>query len=280
MPNQIEEAIASAKEQNKPLFFLSTNNNSNWGPCDAASLAAISAAKKKCVVVALNVSDKDHRYDGLSPLVSRGFLNDKTGSTYPFAVIASSDQTVRYAELTFKDLSAKSNASKAITKALAEIETNKSAMPAKDTQLVINLKGSKYFVIYVTDVISDTEYKYSRKPNSTNGKLSSTSEKSPGFKRYIKRLMEIKSVEATAKREQLVKELMPKFEAERWTNSEGKAIRATFVSLDGENITLIIARKKNPSTFPLNKLNEVSQDRAKELAALITQAETKIKELE
>lgn len=29
MPDQVEEAIASAKELNKPLFILNTNNNSN-----------------------------------------------------------------------------------------------------------------------------------------------------------------------------------------------------------------------------------------------------------
>gem|GEM_PF-3121348 len=29
MQNQVAEAMASAKEQNKPIFILNTNNNSN-----------------------------------------------------------------------------------------------------------------------------------------------------------------------------------------------------------------------------------------------------------
>jgi len=242
-------------------------------------LAAISAAKKKCIVLALDVTDRDNRYNGISPLVARGFLNDKVGKTYPFAVIASPDQTIRFAELSFKDLSAKANAADAVAAAVEKMESSQSAMPDSATQIAIFLKGGRYSTLYITEVISDTEFKFSMKPNSTGGKVYNIADKSEGVKNYMKRLMELKSEALNAKREEMAKELMPKFELEPWTNTEGKAIKATFVSLTGEDITLAMPRKKNPSTFPLTKLNEASQTRAKELAAKVTEAEEKIKEL-
>ena len=89
-------------------------------------MAAISAAKKKCVVIALDVTDRDKRYDEISPLVARGFLDDKVGRTYPFAVIASPDQTVRYAEFSYKQLAAESPVKDAIKAATTEMEKTKS----------------------------------------------------------------------------------------------------------------------------------------------------------
>lgn len=243
-------------------------------------MAAISAAKKKCVVIALDVTDRDNCYNGISPLVARGFLNDKVGKTYPFAVIASPDQTVRYAELSYKVLSAKSSVPKIITTAVKKMETIQSAMPSKATEITFHGKGGTYNTLYVIDIQNETEFMFSKKPDSTKGKKYSITEKSEGVKRYFKRLMEIKNEAADIKRAELIKELMPKFNVEPWTNTEGKAIKATFVSLIDEDITLTIVRRKSPSTFPLTKLNEASQERAKELAAQITSAEAKIKELE
>ena len=55
------------------------------------------------------------------------------------------------------------------------------------------------------------------------------------------------------------------FEMESWTNTKGKTIRAQFVSLEGEQITLKKADGKTVS-FKLSLLSEKSQERAKELA--------------
>lgn len=242
-------------------------------------MAAISAAKKKCVIIALNVTDRNGRYNDLSPLVARGFLNDKVGSTYPFAVIASPDQTVRYAELSFKDLSAKSNTSKSIKAAAEKMESLKSALPSNSEKMILFSEGGAYSHLYITDVISETEFNFSREPNSTNGIIYNTKGKSKGFTRYIKRLMEIKSEAVKAETEKLIKELMPKFEVEPWTNTEGKTIQATFVSLADGQITLSMPRKSNPVTFALTMLNAASQARTEELTAEVTKAEEKIKEL-
>ena len=242
-------------------------------------MAAISAAKKKCIVLALDSEDDKTGYDELSPIVARGFLDDKVGRTIPFAVIASPDQTVRYAELSYKDLSAKVKAPKAIDSAVEKMETIKSSIPDNATKLTLFLNGKSFINIYITDVISETQFKYSRQPDKTNGKIYSTEGKSEGIKRFAKRIMEIKSEEVNAKREEMAKELMPKFQLELWTNTEGKAIKATFVSLAGENITLAMPSKSKPVTFALAKLNTASQSRAKELAAKVAEAEEKIKEL-
>ena len=57
----------------------------------------------------------------------------------------------------------------------------------------------------------------------------------------------------------------PSFSQENWTSSEGATIAATFRSLDGENLTLILADGRT-TVLPLARLSEESQTRAKELA--------------
>jgi hypothetical protein len=243
-------------------------------------LAAIAAAKKKCVVLALDTTDKTNKYSGVSPVVARGFLNDKVGSTIPFAVISSPDQTVRYAEITYKTLSAEAQTPKIITEAVEKMATTKSAIPSDTDQLVIFSSGGRYSSLYLTEVVSDTEFKFSRQPNMAGkGKIWDTTKGNPGLRRFAKRVMKIKSEVANAERQKRIDELMPKFEAERWTNTEGKIVQATFISLIDGNITIEVPRRKNPITFPLTKLNEASQDRAKELAKKVAEAEAEIKKL-
>ena len=152
-------------------------------------------------------------------------------------------------------------------------------MPTEKTALTIYGKGGSYFNMYITEIISDTEFKFSRQPSNANGKLASTSDYSAGMKRYIKRLSELKEEADKIKHAEKIKELMPKFELESWTNSEDKVVKATFVSLIDGNITIAISKRKNPVTFPVTKLSEVSQERAKDLAAKLAEAEAKIKEL-
>lgn len=60
---------------------------------------------------------------------------------------------------------------------------------------------------------------------------------------------------------------MAELKAENWTNSKGQTVKATFVKLDGEKITLRLANGKE-STFNLNVLSTESIARAKELAAV------------
>lgn len=52
---------------------------------------------------------------------------------------------------------------------------------------------------------------------------------------------------------------------ETWVSAQGKRIRATFVSLNGDQLTLKLKGGKT-YTMPLSKLNASSQTRAKDLA--------------
>jgi|GEM_PF-465113 len=56
------------------------------------------------------------------------------------------------------------------------------------------------------------------------------------------------------------------FSQENWTSADGRTIRATFVRLTGDDVTLTLANGK-AATLSLDKFAEDSQKRAKELGA-------------
>lgn len=52
-----------------------------------------------------------------------------------------------------------------------------------------------------------------------------------------------------------------------WTNSEGKTIRAAFVRLDGENVVIRMPANGQEVSYPLAKLNQASQQQARDAGA-------------
>ena len=58
----------------------------------------------------------------------------------------------------------------------------------------------------------------------------------------------------------------PSYQPEAWQSADGKTITATFRSLAGEQLTLILADGRM-ATLPLSRFAEASQTRAKELGA-------------
>jgi hypothetical protein len=83
----------------------------------------------------------------------------------------------------------------------------------------------------------------------------------PATIRYAKMLASLNAASAAE----------PKSAPEKWTNSKGKEIEASFVKLADGKVTLHLTTG-NDYTLPLTELSEASQTRAKELAAKAAKA--------
>ena len=64
---------------------------------------------------------------------------------------------------------------------------------------------------------------------------------------------------------------MPEFEVEAWTSSDGRTMRAKFVGLEGDRLTVETAAGKR-FTFPLERLDAASGQRAKARAEQVAKA--------
>jgi len=98
-------------------------------------------------------------------------------------------------------------------------------------------------------------------------------------KRYVKVLRERKLGSKLAELEEGF--VFP--EEENWTSTQGKAVKAVFTSLEGDNLQLTIKRfgqSDRTHTLPLSKLDEDSQKRAKKWQELLASQEAQVKELE
>ena len=235
-------------------------------------MAVVDAYKKKCTIIILEAKNKSIK-DELSPVVASMFNDPKMGTTYPYAVISSPDQTVGYAILPYKVLYKENILKSTLATALEEFEQKKSQAIDPKEKLTFYIKNKPGFrrFFYVEEVIDENSFLASHAPGK-KAKKTNINTFGSGAKRYLKRILEInesmKEEIAAAKLE----ELMPKLEAESWTNAKGKSLKATYVSLIDGEITLQLARTKKDTTFDLSLLDETSQARAKELASLISNA--------
>ena len=202
------------------------------------------------------------RYESLSPLVAGALNCPKVGRTIPIAVISSPDQKEIYTKLSYSQLKKSkmySLTSKIVKKAL------KGEVPPADATVVPmwHLKKSRRYCSGTFVQLDEGESLTIASKKSGGSQKIPLSHLSEGAQAYAK-LMELQRTGASA--DGGSEEKNTSHTVETWESSkDGKKMKATFISLSDGQITL---KKDNGKsiTFPLTKLSDKSQQRAKELS--------------
>lgn len=205
-------------------------------------------------MVYLNAKDATSR-DPVSPMVSGAFRHAKMGRIIPQAVVSSADQTQIFSKMSYNQLKVSSEysvTSKAVKSALGgeEFQGDSTIVP------YWNLKNSmKAYAGPFVELKDDSVLVYQKRDGGANSSIE-LAKLSAGSQAYARLLESQKS--GGTKSSELTEEF--------WESAkDGKTIKATFVSLKGDTITLKKDSGKSVS-FSVQLLSEKSQTRAKELA--------------
>jgi len=224
-------------------------------------LDAFKRLKRHSVLVYINDKDKK-RWELLTPPVYGAFYEKSMGRIYPKAVITSPDQFHVFALMNHKQLektSAYSKVSK-ITK-----EALKGNLPKVNPVTVLkwSVKGTdRHLEGTFIKLVDDKKLFLKVGGKEYGNKLEEFGEGAQAYARYLSGAgNKEKSDVADNKQDGQKGAFVP----EIWESStNGKTIKATFVSLNNDKITLKLTNGKLV-TFSLDKLSEKSQQRAKAL---------------
>lgn len=81
---QLDEAVAQAAKEEKPLAFLYSDRSSRCGLCRTASVAVMREFRSRTVMVYVG----PHELTGLNPLLQTAFRSEEAGDYLPMTVIA------------------------------------------------------------------------------------------------------------------------------------------------------------------------------------------------
>ena len=192
----------------------------------------------------------------MSPVTAGALYAKSMGNTIPKVVVTSSDQMTYMASISYKKMDEKSfRAANAQVKAGLAGESAPTLERAYECWVVAS--NGRYYTGEFTE-LKDDKTLMLKSPQGKDMKIS-MSQLTAGAQEYARLRAGGGSEEESVTTEEP--------EVEAWGSSKGgKSMRATFISLDGEMITLKKEGGKT-ITFKLSHLSEESQQRAKELAA-------------
>ena len=212
------------------------------------------------MIVYVNHQDKK-RWEKITPPVFGAFSAASMGRVYPKAVVSSTDQIHVFANMNHKQLEKTSEYSK-VGKVTKEALQGKLAEPGPVFELHWAVKNSEGGLKGSFVKLVDNKRLFLKiKGKEYGNKLEEFGE---GAQRYAKYLAGSKSETSVSKdnKDEDISKVV-----ETWESStKNKTIQASFISLDGDSISLKLESGK-VVTFSMNKLNEKSQRRARELRA-------------
>lgn len=209
------------------------------------------------------VNDKDKkRWEQLSPPVLGAFYGTTMGHVYPKAVVSSTDQSHVFANMNHKQLEKTSEYSK-VSKVAKEALQGSLPAPGPVFDLKWTVKGTEGSLTGTfIKLVDNKRLVLNIKGRERGNKLEEFGE---GAQAYARHLAGIEEAPEAEKKDPKVSDETEVVEA--WESSaKNKTIQARFVSLDGDSITLKLETGK-VVTFPMGKLSERSQERAKELSS-------------
>jgi hypothetical protein len=215
-------------------------------------LAAFKEFDKNAICVMVDGEDTAH-HQVLPPLVVTALREPEFGQVIPWAVVMDSTLTHRLAEVRHKEMltdSAYRVKNKAIKAALAKPAAPPFTVPL--TELRWPVEGVNTFYTAKFEQVKNGSLHLS---NEKDGQFKIPLEKfTPPTREYAQALQKLKEAPPV---EPLVEE--------SWTNAAGKAITATFVALNADQVSLKLPDGK-VSKVPLGSLSADSQARAAKLA--------------
>lgn len=220
----------------------------------AASSAAFKELKDHSVVVFM-YSKGMGLWASVSPMVATGLNEPKMGDFIPKAVITSPDMSEIWGQMTYPDLkeAKKYREMKKRVVAICEGESEPERNP--DRVLYWSSKGGDRYYVGSFQKVDD------------KGKLVLKSKEGKTMKVGF-HLLSTNAAQFAKRLAGQGEKSAPAVEAtldyEDWTGSNGKVIKAKFVKLVDDKVTLEMESGKN-YTLPLDRLTKASQNRAKEL---------------
>ena len=256
--SELDQAVKKAEEENKALAFVLTDQNSNCGLCNNASLEAFSKFKRDAIIVYLNSKKMEVDYQKLSPVVIGGLQAKSMGKYIPKAVITSADQSTYFASVAYEEMKESKSFKDAINSAEKGLDGQAPGMPEDAEYRWIVKNTSRFYTgsfVEVTTHKKKGELLVLKKPEGKKVHIP-TSELATGALAYAH------SMNAKAKKAKAHAAIVE----ESWESAEGgKIINATFVKLQERKITLKMQNGKE-MTFDVSKLSKESQKRARELS--------------
>ena len=255
---ELERARDEAAKRGKALAFLVSDPESKYSNTRNATATAIKELRSYAVVVFL-VSKKDGE-TAMPPPVVTALRKPTMGTFDPRLVLMSADLTETFAALGNKELVG--NDARDTYRDLKETMRTKlaawkpSGKPPADEFIWIRTDGRHYRGRFV-EVKDAKLHVESTKFGKGSLRLE---ELSPASRAYAEQLASVGTPQAQNSGKG---ESEPKFE--NWTSSDGKVVKARFISLQDGKLTVETATGKS-YTFPLDRLGEKSQARAKALA--------------
>ncbi len=186
------------------------------------------------------------------PPVAFGALRAKSmGNTIPKLAVLNSQASKVWEKLPYKEISEKRL--KKLKNAVAKYQSGKAIPPEhSDVDLTWVTKNGGAYVGELVEILPNALRLKGKKGKIINAPFKNLSPLSIAYAKQI--IGQSDSEETTAS---------PAMET--WIGNNGKSIQATFIALTGDQISLELKNGKT-SSFPLSRLAEESQKRAKELA--------------
>ena len=212
------------------------------------------------MIVYINHGDKK-RWEQISPPVFGAFYGENMGIIYPKAVVTSTDQVHVFANMNHKQLEENSEYRKVSKITKAALQGNLPE-PKPVFDLMWPVKGSEGGLMGTfVKLVDNKKLILKIKGKERGNKLEEFGE---GAQKYAKYLAGSEGAAPSA--EEDTKENNDTEVVETWESSkDNKTIQASFVSLEGNTITLKLESGK-AVTFSMDKLSEKSQSRARELS--------------
>ncbi len=210
------------------------------------------------------VNDKDKkRWEKLSPPVFGAFYGTTMGHVYPKAVVSSTDQFHVFANMNHKQLEKTSEYSKVSKVAKEALQGNLPKL-GPVFELRWSVKDSEGGLTGTFVKLVDNKRLFLKIKGKEYG--NNLAEFAEGARRYAKHLAGSADEGAPAKKDD-TEVSGDTVVVETWESStNNKTIRASFVSLDGNSVSLKLETGK-VVTFSMDKLSKKSQSRARELSS-------------
>jgi len=211
-------------------------------------------------VIVILETEKNESAKYANPIVSGAFGTPQMGTTIPKLVAVSPAEDVVWADMSYKQLQSEKGLKTAARSVAAIGKGDAEAPEISDFVPFWSITGKEGYRYAGNFEKLEGETLHLKLTNDKTTKVNLSS-LTPAAVAYAKKMAGQTS--ASEKAEEDSAELV--HSEESWTNTKGSSLRGTFVSLNGNKITLKLANGKE-STFDLSLLSEESQTKAKSYA--------------
>jgi hypothetical protein len=252
--DRLAEAVAVAKEKEKPITLILSDPDTTCPLCANASTSAMDEVSRHSVVVLLRSGEKWKLE--LSPPLVRALGSEVTGKIIPRLIVAPPDLGSVWATMTYDEIKG-GRKFRDLRATVNDIATGRASAPEADSVQRWTLTDGRYY--QGTFVRLEGDRLVLKIPDSGNEVDLPLSDYAPGTIAYAK------TIAAREAGSQSPESVAEKGSVHEWTSAEGKILKASFVSLDGSALTLRNERGETVR-LDLERLNEASRSQAKSLA--------------